>query len=263
MRKFLKKIKLKHLARVGLVMMLTCYLMMFLCSATKTINVSFTNPNKLTTDYDSIKVVYYTLDEEVKSDVELGKNSSISFSEFYTTQSVFAVLDGDFGAYVDGEFEVLFEDVGVEEGYYNVIIIQGYNYSDGTTFVCPQIEDVDFDYSEVGNGILINLFTLDSFPTEINVELVDITKGYDSENGYLFVNNFILVPSSPPPPPEQKITEVWTSILGWVTGSITSAVGIFWNGTSLTLIGTLALVGTSIAICLLIFNKVKDFLHLQ
>ena len=73
----------------------------------------------------------------------------------------------------------------------------------------------------------------------------------------------MFIPSPPSPPPQESITDVWGGILTWVTTGINSVTGVFWNGSSLTLIGTLSLIGVSIAFILLIINKVKDFLHLQ
>ena len=62
-----------------------------------------------------------------------------------------------------------------------------------------------------------------------------------------------------------QITEVWSDILGWITESMASVQNVFYDATTsqLTFLGVLAIVGVAIGICLLIFNKVRDFLRLS
>lgn len=61
------------------------------------------------------------------------------------------------------------------------------------------------------------------------------------------------------------ITSVWTSILTWITSSMSSIQNVFYNSTDgeLTFLGVLAVIGVAIGICLLVFNKVRDFLRLS
>lgn len=62
-----------------------------------------------------------------------------------------------------------------------------------------------------------------------------------------------------------EITGVWGEILRWITNSITSVQNVFYDTDTkkLTFLGVLAIIGVAISICLLIFNKVKDFLSLS
>lgn len=60
-----------------------------------------------------------------------------------------------------------------------------------------------------------------------------------------------------------QITDVWSSVLSWITSSMSSVQEVFYADGSLTFLGVLAVIGVAIGICLLIFNKVKDFLSLR
>ena len=62
-----------------------------------------------------------------------------------------------------------------------------------------------------------------------------------------------------------EITSVWSEILTWITTSMTSVQDVFYDtdASKLTFLGVLAIVGVAIGICLLIFNKVRDFLRLS
>ena len=61
------------------------------------------------------------------------------------------------------------------------------------------------------------------------------------------------------------ITDVWDSILEWITGSMSSIQNVFYDSSEaeLTFLGVLAVTGVAIGICLLVFNKVRDFLSLR
>ena len=62
-----------------------------------------------------------------------------------------------------------------------------------------------------------------------------------------------------------SITGVWTSVLTWITSSMGSIQAVFYDASEaeLTFLGVLAVIGVAIGICLLIFNKVRDFLRLS
>ena len=259
-KKIIKKIKPKHLARCGLLVMLCCYIAMFLCSATYTCNVTFSNPDNLPYEYSDISLSfnggdYYT--------VSLGESYSLSTSFLYSNQSLFISRDGDLYIidYSDSDETLLYEDIPVEDGYYNFLGISGVNYTDGTQIVCPQLVGYDVLVSQVSDGICVNFVYSSDVSSNFDIVLADITEVYDSENGFISNMYIILIPS--PPPPQESITDAWGGVLTWITSSIASITGVFWNGSSLTLIGTLSLIGVSIALILLIINKVKDFLNLQ
>lgn len=62
-----------------------------------------------------------------------------------------------------------------------------------------------------------------------------------------------------------EITSVWSDVLTWITTSMSAVQNVFYDAdtSKLTFLGVLAIVGVAISICLLIFNKVKDFLSLS
>ena len=62
-----------------------------------------------------------------------------------------------------------------------------------------------------------------------------------------------------------SMTGVWSSVLEWITESMGSVQNVFYSTTEnqLTFLGVLAVIGVAIGICLLIFNKVRDFLRLS
>jgi hypothetical protein len=62
-----------------------------------------------------------------------------------------------------------------------------------------------------------------------------------------------------------EITTLWSEILRWITTSMTAVQNVFFDTDTnkLTFLGVLAIIGVAISICLLIFNKVKDFLSLS
>lgn len=62
----------------------------------------------------------------------------------------------------------------------------------------------------------------------------------------------------------ESIVSVWTSMMEWISGAITSAQGIFWvSETGLTFVGTLTVMGLSIAVVFLIIGVIQNFLRLR
>ena len=264
MKKIFKKIKAKHLARVGLMMMLCVYVATFLCSMAVPITVEFNNQFNYPYDLDSIKIAYTNKSyEEVELTVPLGERRSFVYNTFHNEQSPYYVLDGDL--YVDdGDDDyTLWVDCGLDDGQYNLFLIQGINYSDGSNVYCPELLGTDIVKTSIGNGVCQYLCLSLTYPDGFVMQVTDITDTYNDEAQFLVVQYLVCVPSQPPALVQDSITNVWSNIGTWVYSSVTSVVGIFWDGSSLTLIGTLACVGTAVAICLLVYNKCKDFLNLQ
>lgn len=56
------------------------------------------------------------------------------------------------------------------------------------------------------------------------------------------------------------ILEVFTVILEWFVSSIGVAIGIFWDGTALTFVGTLAVIGFAIAVILMLMAMIRSYL---
>lgn len=60
------------------------------------------------------------------------------------------------------------------------------------------------------------------------------------------------------------ITQVWTEVMNWLTTSLGSVQDVFYDAdTGLTFLGTLAVIGVSIGIGLLIIGIVQRFLALR
>jgi hypothetical protein len=60
-----------------------------------------------------------------------------------------------------------------------------------------------------------------------------------------------------------SITEIWTEVMTWITTSLGSVQTVFYASGELTFLGTLAVVGVSIAIGFLIIGVVQNFLKLR
>ena len=60
-----------------------------------------------------------------------------------------------------------------------------------------------------------------------------------------------------------SITEIWTEVMTWITTSLGSVQTVFYAENELTFLGTLAVVGVSIAIGFLIIGVVQKFLSLR
>lgn len=60
------------------------------------------------------------------------------------------------------------------------------------------------------------------------------------------------------------ITEIWTQVMNWITTSLGSVQTVFYDAEDgLTFLGTLAVIGVSIAIGFLIIGVVQNFLKLR
>lgn len=257
---------LKHFARLLLVVIALCCITTVSAFAynTYTVEISFSNPNEYPYEYSSLSIYHYSIDDTIETTVNINNSVSLDITELYSNQVYITVLDGDLGIYEDGEFDVSITDVGIPDGVYNVLFTACYNYGDDGSIYCPIIQDIDPVYSAVSNGSLSNYYFLTELPSLIDFEIVDITDSYDTESGYLGVRDFILFPAPPPPPsPLESITNVWSGVLPFLTTSISTVSNVFWDGSSLTLLGMLGLIGVSIAIIILIFLRVKDFLKLR
>lgn len=60
------------------------------------------------------------------------------------------------------------------------------------------------------------------------------------------------------------ITEIWTQVMNWISTSLGSVQTVFYDAEDgLTFLGTLAVIGVSIAIGFLIIGVVQNFLKLR
>lgn len=60
-----------------------------------------------------------------------------------------------------------------------------------------------------------------------------------------------------------EITTVWTEVMNWITTALGDVQVVFYAENKLTFLGTLAVIGVSIAIGFLIIGVVQKFLHLR
>lgn len=60
-----------------------------------------------------------------------------------------------------------------------------------------------------------------------------------------------------------SITQIWTSLMEWITTNLTSVQTIFYADGALTFLGTLSVVGVGIGVVLLLVGIVQNFLHLR
>lgn len=63
--------------------------------------------------------------------------------------------------------------------------------------------------------------------------------------------------------PTEHIGNVWTEILTWIISALNSVMGAFYVDGSLTLLGTLAVIGVSVGIGFLLIGLIQRFLKLR
>lgn len=62
----------------------------------------------------------------------------------------------------------------------------------------------------------------------------------------------------------ESLTGVWTSIMTWITTSITSLESLFYNSeTGLTFVGVLTVTALAISIVIMLVQMVRSFLRFQ
>lgn len=61
------------------------------------------------------------------------------------------------------------------------------------------------------------------------------------------------------------ITSVWTSIMEWITGALGDVQAVFYDATSssLTFMGTLAVISVAIGVAFLVIGVIQNFLKLR
>lgn len=61
-----------------------------------------------------------------------------------------------------------------------------------------------------------------------------------------------------------SITTVFNAIMEWLTEAVTSITPMFYvDGTGLTFLGTLAVVGLAFSVVFLVMGIIQNFLHLR
>lgn len=58
-------------------------------------------------------------------------------------------------------------------------------------------------------------------------------------------------------------TAVWTAIVSFIVDMFGDITEVFWNGTSLTFVGTMAVIMAGVALLLLVFNLIRSFLVMR
>lgn len=254
MKQILKKFKLKHAARLFL-FLFALFVLCIPCSAAVVTIVSFTNDIGAPYGADGIKVYNNALDDSDFVQLNVGSSADLVFNTSYNPDSICHVVDG----FLDLSDAIIDVSDYLSDGAYQLfgMIITANEVSSPDVF-CPEITGALIH--PINEFMSYGIVYYDSIPSNIDVTISCYTlDDYSYGLGTLY---FFLIPYEEPTVVD-SISNVWSNILLWITSAINTVVGIFWTGTQLTLIGTLALVGTAIALCLLIYNKVKDFLKLQ
>ena len=253
--KILKKIKLKHVARCLLVFAVFVFVTVLSCSAAASTTVTLTNPNNIPFELNSIPY-YSSFNSSFENPTgELQFGDSISLNLQPIPVALITVIDGLMSFVNDSDAFVSGVPVDVADGLYTAFFglfyyIESYSFGLIVPESCDYYNFVAFD----GFGIY-NFVFYDEIPSNIDLIVVE-----DDVDVAPFFISFFLVPYVPV---IDDVGSVWTSILTWIVTALNVVTGVFWNGSGFTLIGTLAMVGTIFALCLLVFNKVKDFLNLR
>ena len=147
-----------------------------------------------------------------------------------------------------------------------------YFMCDGSYYV---LKNLGFYESDGQYGWAFNIGESDQryfsqmFPNRVEhnyaIYLSDYPGSLDSEDLDIFgdANVSLVVAPSVGPGDPNSVTSVWASILAWITTALASVQAVFFVNGSLTFIGTLALIGVSIAIAWLIIAVVERFLCLR
>ena len=254
MKQILKKFKLKHAARLFLILF-SLFVLCIPCSAATVTTVRFTNDIGAPYGADGIKVYNNNLDDSEFVQLNVGSSAEVVFNTSYNSDSIIHVVNG----ILDLSDAIIDVSDFLTDGTYQLFgLIMSVNDVSSPDVFCPEISGALIH--SVNEFMSYGIVYYDIIPSNI-----DVTLSYYSEFDYPYgigTMYFLLIPYEEPTVVD-NISNVWSNILLWITSAINTVVGIFWTGTQLTLIGTLALVGTAIALCLLIFYKVKDYLKLQ
>ena len=60
-----------------------------------------------------------------------------------------------------------------------------------------------------------------------------------------------------------SITQIWTSLMEWITENLTAVQTVFYADGALTFLGTLSVIVVGIGVVLLLVGIVQNFLHLR
>lgn len=80
---------------------------------------------------------------------------------------------------------------------------------------------------------------------------------FDYDADYISVETYVVEPAS------NRITSVFTNIMGWITSGLNSVQGVFYANDQLTILGTLAVIGVAVGVAFLIIGVVQKFLRLR
>lgn len=145
------------------------------------------------------------------------------------------------------------------------ILVDGVQVFTGVIESVSTLDSIDSVTYELNAEIGVT-YTVQFGSEEINSYEPFLTYNGDSVDTVTFVANgieydpdypFVLGDNDP-----TGVTHVFSAMIGFIMGSLNTIQGIFYNG-SLTLIGSLATIGVSIAVLLLIFYCVRRFLELR
>lgn len=148
-----------------------------------------------------------------------------------------------------------------------------FSFTDGTDDgIIYQAVSVSYDGGSYVDGVLVFEVYADSQHTQIVDSAFDInrvsvfvsTYPGDALNEEAFsapgttytVTKFVQ-------PSIDGVTGIWTDIMAWITNALASIQSVFYFNGSLTFLGTLAVIGVSIALAWLIIGIVTRFIQLR
>lgn len=131
------------------------------------------------------------------------------------------------------------------------------NYGDDLAFGMVQVYIVD----DLQNGTLTDIIlpvTSFAFYIPAYPDSTVLLEAVFSAPGTNYTVSQLVYPFTP-----DKVTTIWTDVISWITNALASIQSVFYLNGSLTFLGTLAVIGVSIALGWLIIGVVTRFFQLR
>lgn len=183
-------------------------------------------------------------------DVTLGDSFSVEGGGVYDTSYLLVI---DYASLSGVSFDITLESpiaLHVKRNFNNQLIESN---SLVTRFVCDGV-DLTYYYYQPQGGLNLGTIDIDSI-LELSILCTEDFLPYLTDVDYTY---YTLESSS-----VDGFTSVWTEIMTWITSALNSVMGAFYVDGSLTLLGTLAVIGVSVGIAFLIIGLIQRFLHLR
>lgn len=248
MKKNKRKIILKYFSILSVIFLL-CSVFVFPVSAADLTTINYSNPDMIPYD-DSQPIVIYSFDGETS--LYLGNSTDVYFNTAISSSNELIVTVVD-GVLSWGVLTIPVVDV-VNGTYMLYGAISSAVYSDYGEYFVPIVQDVTGMFT--GDNTLCFKFN-DDIPSNIDVHV----ESFDYNLGSTVIT-YLFVPYEEKPVTE-SITDIWSLLLVWIQSVVSTVTGVFYDGTALTLLGTLSLIGVCIGLVILIVIKIKYILSLR